>query len=261
MSRFSHLTRDAKHRPWPLPVRPWVMTMSWCDLLFAHWEVEAELLRSKLPPGLELETFEGRAYVGVVPFRMEAVGPRGLGGLPPRWGVARAFPELNVRTYVVAEGKPGVIFLSLDATSPLAIWGARTFFHLPYLRARIAVDHDRGWIHHHCERRDRRMGEGDFVARFRGVGERLTVTPGSFDHWLTERYCLYATNLQGETSQRDLWRGEIHHPTWPLRRAEVEIERNTIARAHGLELVGPPIAHAVERIDVVAWWPEAVGSG
>lgn len=258
MTRFSRLTLEVEHRPWPLPERPWVMTMSWCDLLFAHWQVDPEVLRSKLPPALELDTFEGRAYVGVVPFRMEAVGPRGFGGLPPSLGIARAFPELNVRTYVVAEGKPGVVFLSLDATSPLAIWGARTFFHLPYVRAEIEVEHGSGWVSHRCRRRDGRMETGEFVGRFRGVGEPYLATPGSFDSWLTERYCLYATNLPGEPQQGQLWRGEIHHPPWPLRRAEVELEQNTITRAHGLELEGPPIAHAVEHIDVVAWWPEAL---
>ena len=182
MSRFRHLTRDTDHRPWPLPSGPWVMTMSWCDLLFAHWQVDPERLRAHLPEGLELDTYEGRAYVGVVPFRMEAVGPRGLGGLPARLPSPRAFPELNVRTYVRRAGvgggpesRPGVVFLSLDATSPLAIWGARTVFHLPYVRADITVRRDGGRVAHHCRRRDPRMADGVLAATFEGVGEVYTA--------------------------------------------------------------------------------------
>ena len=104
------------------------------------------------------------------------------------------------------------------------------------------------------------MAEGVFEASFEGVGETFSAEPGTFDHWLTERYCLYATNLGTEKRRGDLWRSEIHHPPWPLRRAEVEISTNTIAVAHGLELEGPPIAHCADRIDVVAWWPERVSA-
>ena len=256
MVDWGSLTDHTKHRPWPLPSRPWVMTMSWLDLLFAHWRCQPAALAALLPAGLELDTFDGRAYLGVVPFRMEKVGPRGLGWLPGKLPGPRAFVELNVRTYVVEGGKPGVWFLSLDAADRLAVWGARAGFHLPYFNAEMAVagasraSAADGWIRYSSRRRDHRLGAGEFRARYRGLGERLEVRPGSLEHWLTERYCLYAVDRRGRVR-----RGEIHHPPWPLQDAEVEIEVNTVAEAHGLTLDGAPeLAHFAPRIDVVGWW-------
>ena len=244
--------RETAHRPWPLPERPWLMTMSWLDLLFAHWSLDPEVLRPLVPPSLELDTYDGRAWLSVVPFRMEGVGPRLLRHLPTRLPGPRAFPELNLRTYVTVGGKPGVWFLSLDATSPLAVWGARRFFHLPYFRAHISTRERDGWIEYESERRDPRLGPGIFRGRFRSVGDRLQVPPGSLDHWLTERYCLYTTNRHGTPL-----RGDIHHRPWPLFAAEADIETNTVAEAHGLVLEGRPVLHFSRELDVVAWGLEA----
>ena len=106
------ILQDTAHRPWPMPQGPWVMTQSWNDLLFAHWAVPPSLIAAKLPPGLELDLFDGRAWIAVVPFWMSNVTPRGV---PPLPGLS-TFPELNVRTYVTVGGKrPGVFFFSLDA--------------------------------------------------------------------------------------------------------------------------------------------------
>lgn len=247
------VTEQAAHRPWPLPRRPWIMTMSWLDLLFAHWTLEASELRSRIPEELELDTFEGRAWVGVVPFRMQAVGPRGFGWLPETLPGPRAFPELNVRTYVRHEGKPGVWFFSLDAADALAVWGARTGFHLPYFKAEIRCRENGGWVEYSSRRRDRRAGPGEFVARYRPVGEGLRAAPGSLEHWLTERYCLYARDGAGR-----IRRGEIHHLPWPLFEAEAAIAVNTVADAFGLPLAeaGEPLLHFAPRLDVVAWWLE-----
>lgn len=221
------------------------MTMSWIELLFAHWRVDADRLAAVLPEGLELDTFEGEAWLGVVPFRMENVTGRYLPNIP---GVS-AFPELNVRTYVVAEGKPGVWFLSLDAAQRLAVWGARTFFDLPYFNARMhCTKGDDGWVDYACTREDERLGAGSFEGRYRGVGPQFHASPGTLEAWLTERYCLYAAAPDGS-----IGRGEIHHASWPLQEAEADVEVNTIVDAHGLELHGAPLLHYVERIDVVGW--------
>ena len=115
------------HRGWPLPERNWMMRMSWHELLFMHWPVPIEALARLVPDQLEVDTFGGTAWLGVVPFRMTGVAPRGLPNMP---GVS-AFPELNVRTYVTHRGeKPGVWFFSLDATNWLAVRVARKLFHL-----------------------------------------------------------------------------------------------------------------------------------
>ncbi len=251
MVNWTSLTDHDEHRPWPLPARPWVMTMSWLDLLFAHWRCSPAELSARLPDGLELDTFDGQAYLGVVPFRMQNVGPRGLGWLPAELPGPRAFPELNVRTYVVRDGKPGVWFLSLDAADALAVRGARWGFHLPYFDAEITVDEGPdGWIYYASRRTDHRLGAGEFRGRYRPVGERLRVRPGSLEYWLTERYCLYAVDRQGRVRC-----GDIHHMPWPLHEAEVEIEVNTVAEAHGFPLAGSPeLAHFAHEIDVVGWW-------
>ena len=243
------LTAETTHRPWPLPARPWVMTMTWLDLLFAHWSVEPSVLRALVPGALELDTFEGEAFVGVVPFRMASVGPRGLGWLPAALPGPRAFPELNVRTYVVVDGKPGVWFFSLDAASRLAVEGARAGFRLPYFSAEMSVAERGGWVEYSSRRTDRRLGPGQFRGRYRPVGERLDVRSGSLEHWLTERYCLYAIDRRGRPR-----RGEIHHVPWPLYSAEADFGVNTICDAHGLVLEGAPLLHFARRLDVVAWW-------
>lgn len=224
------------------------MTMSWMDLLFAHWPVDADVLRAAMPEGLELDLYDGSAWIGVVPFWMDHVGVRAL-PYPP--GVKR-FPELNVRTYVVRDGKPGVFFFSLDATSRLAIATARSTFHLPYYRADIETAWEDGWVRYESERTDPRAPAGILRGRYRPVGERYLAKSGTLEHWLTERYCLYAANNRGR-----IFRGEIHHEPWPLFRAQAEFEVNTVAAHAGVRLDGAPhLLHFVERIHVVGWRPQ-----
>ena len=245
MVDWSALLEHRDHRPYPVPDRAWHMTMSWLDLLFAHWSFPPEQIRARVPEVLELDTFEGRAWVGVVPFRMANVGPRGVNWLP---GVS-AFPELNVRTYVIADGKPGVWFFSLDAASVLAVRGARTAFHLPYFRALMSCEQRDGWVEYRSERRHPDQPAGVFRGRYRGCGETYLSEPGTLEHWLTERYCLYVLDRKGRAR-----RGEIHHKPWPLRRAEAEIETCTVTKGWGIELPDePPLLHFVSQIDVVAW--------
>jgi len=223
------------------------MTMSWLDLLFAHWSFAPETVAALLPPGLELDTFDGRAWLGVVPFRMQDVGPRGLNWLPS----VSAFPELNVRTYVIADDRPGVWFFSLDAASRVAVRGARIGFNLPYydaqMRCELGAD---GWIDYRSERTHDGAPAGVFAGRYRGVGEPYVAATGTLEHWLTERYCLYAQDRSGR-----IRRGEIHHRQWPLRRAEAEIETCTVSDGWQLPLPErpPEQLHFVAQIDVVGW--------
>ena len=231
------------HRPWPVPDRRWSLAMRWHDLAFLHRPVRPALLRPHLPPGLELDTLDGSAWLGSVPFRMSGVRPRLAPALP---GVS-AFPELNLRTYVTADGKPGVWFFSLDVTRRLAVAVARARFHLPYFHARMAFVERGGWIDY-AHARDEAIG---FRARYRGVGAPFQAAPGSLEAWLVERYCLYAADRRGR-----LWRGDVHHAPWTLQRAEVELERDTLAAQLGLaEFGGEPLAHFARSLDVVAWSP------
>lgn len=234
--------RRLEHRPWPLPSAPWSWRQSWLDLLFAHWPIDAGLLQRFVPPPLKVQSFDGTSWIGLVPFRMAGVMRRPLPDLP--W--LSAFPELNVRLYVEHEGKPGVWFLSLDATNPLAVWAARRFFHLPYYRARIAI-HDSGdGLHYTCSRW---QGEPQLEATYRPVSPPYESRPGTLEHWLTERYCLYARAPDGS-----IWRNDVHHAPWPLQAAEAEFSRNSYLSSHGLDVAdAPEILHFSRRIDVVMW--------
>ena len=234
------------HRPWPLPATRWTWRQSWRDLLFLHWPVPAADLRRLVPPELTVQEFGGTSGVGVVPFRMAGVMRRPLPDLP---GVS-AFPELNVRLYVEADGRPGVWFLSLDATNPLAVWAARRFFHLPYVRADIAMTPDGDGVHFASQRRGH---PARFAARYRPTGDASTAAAGTVEHWLTERYCLYARRPDGA-----ILRNDVHHVPWPLQSAEAEVETNTMLDAHGLSADGAPLCHFARRIDVVVWDAERV---
>ncbi len=233
-----------RHRPWELPRGPWTWRQSWCDLLFAHWPVPRELLSPLVPPELEVQEFDGTSWVGVVPFRMSGVMRRPLPDLP---GIS-AFPELNLRLYVERDGRPGVWFLSLDAANSLAVWAARRFFHLPYFRAEMKCIAEGDGI---AYRSRRHLGGAVLEASYRPTSEPYLAQPGSLEYWLTERYCLYARSPDGT-----LFRGEIHHPPWPLQKAEAEISRNELWRGHFEAPSGPPeLLHFARRIDVVVWNP------
>jgi len=161
-----------------------------------------------------------------------------------------AFPELNLRTYVEKDGKPGVWFFSLDATQPLAVWAARRFFHLPYVRAKMSLTNS-GDDHRFDSVRLPESSPVTFHANYRPTSEVYEASSGTLERWLTERYCLYTKSPAGT-----LYRTEVHHHPWPLQSAEVEIERNDLLTPHGLEVDGlPPILHFARRLDVVAWSP------
>jgi uncharacterized protein len=231
-------------RPWPAPKRPWIMAQTWNNLLFAHWRVPPESLR--LPPGLTLDTYNGEAWVGVVPFYMTNIRLRGL---PPIPGTS-ALPELNVRTYVTCEGKPGVWFYSLDADHPAAVETARRTFHLSYFHTQMSVRRDEsGTVHYYARRVDKRANPGTFIARYAPAGSGFVAAPDTLEYWLTARYALYAAD-----SRDRLYRGEIAHAPWVLHPAQAEIFTNTVAQSHGIPLPDqPPLLHFVHRMDMVAW--------
>lgn len=169
--------------------------------------------------------------------------------LPDLPGIS-AFPELNVRTYVERDGKPGVWFLSLDASNALAVWAARRFFHLPYFHATMSLRPEGDGISYRSER-----VRAAFDADYAPISGVCLAESGSLDHWLTERYCLYARDRSGA-----LWRNDVHHAPWPLQKAEARIRVNTMTEAHGLDLrEAPALLHFARRIDVVVWSGERVG--
>jgi uncharacterized protein len=241
---FNHnIIHITAHRPWPMPSSPWVMRQTWNDLLFAHWPVDAATLREKIPSGFELDEFDGQAWVGIVPFYMTNVSPRGVPNLP--W--ISEFAELNVRTYVRVGGDPGVYFFSLDAANPVAVGVARTMFHLPYFSAEMKVEERDGWI----EYKSRRSSEpaAELVARYRPTGDAQAPVKGTLEYFLTERYCLFNVD-----SSFHACRVDIHHPPWSLQPAEAQISVNTMAAAAGVRLPAiAPRLHFSKRQDMVGW--------
>lgn len=224
------------------------MRMSWHDLLFAHAPVPTAALRALVPAALELDTFDGVAWLGVVPFRMTRVGPRWL---PPLPGVS-AFPELNVRTYVTHAGRPGVWFFSLDAADPIAVRVARTFFHLPYYDAAMSCDPDPlaagDGIAYRSTRIHRHAPPASLTVRYRPTAPPTRTRPGSLDHWLTERYCLYAIDRRSR-----LRRCDIAHEPWPLQPAAADFTDNSMVAPLGLPFPPtPPLLHFARRLDVTA---------
>jgi uncharacterized protein YqjF (DUF2071 family) len=235
---------ESSHRPWPVPPSPWVMKQKWHDLLFMHWPVHPGEIRSLIPTALELETYDGSAWVGVVPFRMSGVRLRWTPGIP---GLS-SFPELNVRTYVTAGGKPGVWFFSLEAANTLAVSVARGWFHLPYFRARMSCSRRGDTIEYESRRFHPGAPEAEFRGSYRSAGPMFGAQPGSVEHFLTERYCLYAE------SRGRIFRGEIDHRPWNLQAASAEIGLNTVAASHGIRLPDTkPLLHFAQLQDVKIW--------
>jgi uncharacterized protein len=246
---FNHAILEVvSHRPWSMPDGPWVMTQTWHDLLFAHWPVKVDELREKVPGQFELDLFDGQGWLGVIPFHMTNVAPRGVPSLP--W--ISEFPELNVRTYVRVGDRPGIYFFSLDAGSALAVQTARTLLNLPYHSASITVRSTADAIAYESHR------EGSFdaslITTYRPVGASSEAVIGTLEHFLIERYCLYNLDHRGAP-----YRLDIHHPPWRLQSAEARFTRNTMATAAGLSLSHiDPLLHFSKRQDMVAWAPSAL---
>ncbi len=217
------------------------MHQHWGKLLFLHWRIEEELLRPLIPATLEIDTFDGSAWIAATPFTMWGIR---ASFLPPIPG-ARAFHELNVRTYVHLDGVPGVWFFSLDAANALAVWGARNFYHLPYFKAEMSLE-QKGKI---IEYSSKRMNSpAEFHATW-VIGESLPQSqPGTLQFFLTERYCLY-TSHRGE-----LYRARIFHSPWSLQTAMLSGFDSSMIESHGLPTPrGEPLLHYSEEIAVDIW--------
>lgn len=239
------ILRLSVSRPWPTPKHPWAMRQVWDELLFAHWPTPAGALKELLPPGIELDLWEGEAWIGIVPFRMPYLSIRKLPDVPPFTHLL----ETNVRTYVRVGDKPGVYFFSLDADNPITVEVARRWYSLPYFNARFACTFTERAVDYHVTRTDPRAPSGSFAARYRPTTEPNTPARGSIEDWLTARYALYTTNRRGS-----ILRGEITHAPWRLSSAEAEITINTLAQSRGVTLADTaPLLHYSAHIDALAW--------
>ncbi len=232
-------------RTWNLPAYPPIMKMTWSELLFAHWPVDPDILTRLLPRGLVLDTRQGQAWIGVVPFLMSDITYRYCPPIPR----LNRFLELNIRTYVIYDDKPGVWFFSLDAASRIAVRMARATFNLPYMDARMSMTHNAsGLIDYRSERVHRGEAAAIFDACYQSVGESYCAQPGTLEHWLTARYCLYSANRKGQ-----LYRGEIDHEPWRISPAAWTERQNAMCEPLNVDLVGEPHLLYAEPITVRAW--------
>ena len=231
--------------------------MRWTDLLFAHWPVCTAAIASLIPNSLTVDTFDGTAWVGVVPFHMEQVQVKGSPAIPGN----TAFAEVNVRTYVRdrKSGDGGVYFFSLDASNPLAVIAARAWYHLPYYFARIKTERweiDGG---RRCDYQSKRLlsrRSAELQVRYATCGGSQIMQPakgGTIEHFLTERYCLFTH------ARRRLMRADVHHLSWPLLKAEAEFDELSLTTAEQIKLPdAAPLLHYARSLDVLAWPPRRV---
>jgi uncharacterized protein len=251
ISPMPNILNTVAHRPYPLPISRWRMAQRWNDLLFAHWPIAVDQMARLLPTKLEVDAYDGYAWVGVVPFWMDHVRTRTIREHTVAIPSTSTFPELNLRTYVRSRttGLAGVYFFSLDAASTLAVLGARAFFHLPYFRADMQNQIDQNGSIHYRSRRLFSSRSVRFQASYRAVGD---IAPpnveGTLEHFLTARYCLFTQ------SGSRLLVGHIHHLPWPLQLAEAEISINELPAVHGIALPNrPPALHFARQLEVYIW--------
>jgi hypothetical protein len=231
------------------------MTQRWNDLLLAHWPVPASTMAALLPEWLDVDKFQGSAWLGIVPFWLDRIKIRGA---PPIPG-ARSFPDLNLRTYVRDQytGTPGVYCFSLDASNLLAVAAARAYYHLPYYWSEMRIEQRAEREFAFYSRRRFSSRPVIFKARYRGLGpnHRLgEMGGGSLESFLTERSCLFSSNRNGQPI-----RANLHYVPWPLEEAEAEIERNDLATSIGIQLPDlEPVLHYSRRLAVYIWPAELV---
>ena len=244
MSRQKHLTdleRTAiRERPDGQPL----IHQSWGKLLFMHWRIEEKELRPLIPAQLEIDTFDGTAWIGVIPFTMWDI--RAFPPFVPAVPGLSAMHEMNVRTYVHYDRVPGVWFFSLDCNSSAAVLAARTFYHLPYFNADIEIDQRGAAIDYLLSRTEE--PRADLKASW-NFGETVPFShPDSLEFFLTERYCLYSEH------QDDLYRARIFHQPWPLHKATINSYQSTMIESLGLgSPPGEPVLNYAESLDVEIW--------
>lgn len=230
---------EVSERPWPLPESPWLVGQTLVDQLFVHYRVPLEELRAHVPDTLEVQEHSGSAWLGVTPYAVTGLRVRGLLALP----FVSSFLGLNVRTYVARDDKPGIWFFSLDASSRLDVEAARRIYKLPYFSSRISLVRAGGRIAYECSRDEGKAFSGTYAAD----GAVFDAVPGSLEHFLVERYCLYVEH--GEK----LYRADIHHAPWPLQPAKAEIDLNTMPPSGIAIADDEPVLHYSARQDVVIW--------
>lgn len=232
---------DTRHRPFPLPDKKWLMTQTWENLLFCHWPVEYDVIRQHVPAELELDTYEGRCWIGIIPFQVNKMRLRKMPPVP----YLRTYLELNVRTYVSYKGVPGVYFFTLDADKSLAVLGGKVGALLPYREAKIKMTKKRGFVHFESDACGPDWMKGKLKLHYQPVSRAYSPSADSLEYWLFERYCFFTIG------KKNIYRGDIHHTRWKIEQANVLMEEvpsylNDIA-------THPPVCHYSHKKQAFMW--------
>ena len=244
---FNHLD----HRPFPLPSSPWLLSQVWEDLLFMHYPMDPNVLRNYIPLELELDVYENRGWITIIPFRVTKTKGKGFPPLP----LLNSYLELNVRTYVTYNGIPGIYFFSLDANHPLFVMGAKLSVGLPYKHAHMKFQQQKNGFHFKSERYLDKSDSEKVDLIYKPGDVLFESLPGSLDHWLLERYCMYS--FLG----KKLLRGDIHHDKWKVSKAKVTTLINTMTSFFPVYSIVkiPSLLHYSNRRRVFVYPPKKVG--
>lgn len=240
---------DCSHIPFRMPERKCVLHQNWIHLTFMHWKVDVALLEPYIPEGLEIDFYDGNAYIGVIPFMMEKVRPRGLPWLP----FVSTFGEFNIRTYVIKNGVPGILFLTLDAQSRVTCFHAPRSYGLPYryAKANVKVEGE-GYYSWSSERK---KGGESLIGTTKSSGPMEHAVEGSLEYFLFERYSLYTWH------KGILHRAYTHHLPWNYCVAEVEVDTNTLLESYNLGIdrpLHPEQIHMSSGVNVQTWNVEPI---
>ncbi|KKI92857.1 hypothetical protein WQ54_06630 [Bacillus sp. SA1-12] len=240
-----NLLNDIIHRPFPLPSKKYIMRQTWRNLLFLHWPIPIEKLRPHIPSALQIDTFNGSAWLGIILFVIDGIFPFGVSSL----SLTPRFPEINVRTYVKCNGKPGIYFMSIDVGNWASLKIAKKWYRLPYHSAEISFRKEGQTFHCQSRRKGYEHTPIVFKSKYVPISGVYFPKEGTLDHWLTERYCLFSSH-----NGINIYCGEIHHRPWPLQKAEIELGINTLFTPYQFDLSGVnPIAHFSTGVDSLMW--------
>lgn len=233
MSNTNSLLKHVAHRPWPVLDEPWKYYQEWNRAIFLHWELEENQLKKHLPDGLDLDLFEGKAWVSLVAFTMEKIRPRYL----PSFAPVSNFDEINIRTYVQFNGKPGVHFLSIEAAKKLSCFVAKEISELPYRYSPMSRTNS------NFESQNDTFGDS-FAIDFT-LGD--AIKKKNIDKWLTERYALFQDGKHGINAF------EIHHKEWPIQELRINDLRVDYPRFNSFLNNNPDLIHYSPGVQVLAW--------
>lgn len=234
MTKIKDILSSTSHREYTYPDKSWTYYQEWNRAVFLHWEISLEILKELVPKELTIDTINGKAYISIVPFTMENIRPKYL----PSIGFISNFHEINVRTYVVQNGKKGVYFLNIEAEKLISVLVSKHLSGLPYEKAKIIRNQNTFQSNNSAK---------NFNLTIDYSIESSIINKTELDSWLTERYCLYLKE------KKQIFRYDIHHKEWPLNHIKINL-LNLNYNIGNLELTNENyIAHYSKGIEVIAW--------